>query len=102
MQVTIEPKLNNIAPPSINDGGQASLRLVNPAPKQPTLESQIDLILGNTEYLLPILKAVRQIFNDLVRLLDCLRLMEQAFTKSRKRSPSSTYSGGYALASRLH
>ncbi|MCM3904158.1 MAG: hypothetical protein ND866_20840 [Pyrinomonadaceae bacterium] len=76
MQVTVEPKLNDIAPPSINDGGQAGLRLVNPAPKQPTLESQIDLILGNTDYLLPILKAVRQIFNDLVRLLDCLRLME--------------------------
>lgn len=76
MQVTIEPKLNDIAPPSINDGSQGGLRLVNPAPKQPTLESQIDLILGNTDYLLPILKAVRQIFNDLVRLLDCLRLME--------------------------
>lgn len=76
MQVTIEPNLNNIAPPSIHDSGQTGLRLVNPVPKPPTLESQIDLILGNTEYLLPILKAVRQIFNDLVRLLDCLRLME--------------------------
>jgi hypothetical protein len=73
--VTVEPNLNDIAPPSIHDGGQAGLRPVNPLPKQPTLESQIDLILGNTEYL-PILQAVRRIFNDLVRLLDCLRLME--------------------------
>jgi hypothetical protein len=67
--------LNEIAPPSICDGGQAGLRLVTSLPRQPTLESQIDLILGNTEYL-PILQAVRRIFNDLVRLLDCLRLME--------------------------
>lgn len=74
MQVT-EPNLNGIAPPSIQDGGQAGLRGLVPPPKQPTLESQIELILGNTEYL-PILKAVRRIFNDLVRLLDCLRLME--------------------------
>jgi len=76
VQVTIEPNLNDIAPPSIHDGGQVGLRLVNPAPKTPTLESQIDLILGNTNYEPPILQAVRQIFNDLVRLLDCLRLME--------------------------
>lgn len=75
MQVKIGPDSNNIVPPSIQDGGQAGLRLVNPLPKQPTLESQIDLILGNTQYL-PILQAVRRIFNDLVRLLDCLRLME--------------------------
>lgn len=75
MQVTVEPNSNDIAPPSIHDGGQAGLSLVTLLPKQPTLESQIDLILGNTEYL-PILQAVRRIFNDLVRLLDCLRLME--------------------------
>lgn len=48
---------------------------MTPHPKKPTLESQIDFILGNTEYL-PILQAVRRIFNDLVRLGDCLRLME--------------------------
>ena len=75
MQATVKPNLDGIAPPSIHDGGQAGLSPVTPQPRQPTLESQIDLILGNTEYL-PILKAVRQIFNDLVRLLDCLRLME--------------------------
>ncbi len=75
MQFTVEPNSNDIAPPSIHDGGQAGLRLVNPLPKQPTLESQIDLILGNTQYL-PILQTVRRIFNDLVRLLDALRLME--------------------------
>lgn len=75
MQVPVEPDLNAIAPTTIHDSAQAGLRLVTPLPKQPTLESQIDLILGNTEYL-PVLQAVRRIFNDLVRLLDCLRLME--------------------------
>ena len=75
MQGTIDPNLNDLSPPSIHDGAQSGLRLVIPLPRQPTLESQIDLILGNTEYM-PILKAVRRIFNDLVRLLDCLRLME--------------------------
>lgn len=75
MQVTVKPDLNDIAPPSIHDGGQAGLSPVTPSRQQPTLESQIDLILGNTEYL-PILQAVRRIFNDLVRLGDCLRLME--------------------------
>jgi hypothetical protein len=73
--VKLEPNSNDVVPPSFLDDGPAGLRLVNP-PKQPTLEAQIDLILGNTEYLLPILKAVRRIFNDLVRLLDCLRLIE--------------------------
>lgn len=75
MHVTSEPNLNDLAPPSIREGGQAGPSSVTPPSKQPTLESQIDLILGNTEYL-PILQAVRRIFNDLVRLLDCLRLME--------------------------
>jgi len=75
VQVTVDPNLNDIASPSIHDGGQAGSRPANPLPTQPTLESQIDLILGNTEYL-PILQAVRRIFNDLVRLLDCLQLME--------------------------
>lgn len=74
MQVTLKPNLNDIAPPSNRDGGESGLSPV-PHPKQPSLESQIDLILGNTEYL-PILQAVRRIFNDLVRLGDCLRLME--------------------------
>ena len=76
MQFTVEPILNDIAPASIQDGDQAGASLGLAAPrKHPTLESQIDLILGNTEYL-PILQAVRRIFNDLVRLGDCLRLME--------------------------
>ncbi|MCM3869778.1 MAG: hypothetical protein ND895_03625 [Pyrinomonadaceae bacterium] len=74
MQVTVKPELNDIAPPSIQEGAQTSLSQSNLL-KHPTLESQIDLILGNTECL-PILKAVRRIFNDLVRLGDCLRMME--------------------------
>ena len=75
MQVTLKPNLNDIAAPPTQHGGQAGLIPVTPPRKQPTLESQIDLILGNTEYL-PILQAVRRIFNDLVRLGDSLRLME--------------------------
>jgi hypothetical protein len=75
VQLRVEPNSSGVTPSSIPDGGQASFRLVTPQLKPPTLESQIELILGNTEYL-PILQAVRRIFNDLVRLLDCLRLME--------------------------
>lgn len=75
MQVPVEPNLNAIALTTIQNSAQAGLHLVTPLPKQPTLESQIDLILGNTKYL-PVLQSVRRIFNDLVRLLDCLRLME--------------------------
>jgi hypothetical protein len=75
VQLRVEPNSNGLSPSSIPDGSQAGLRLVAPLSKPPTLESQIDLILGNTDYL-PILQAVRRIFNDLVRMLDCLRLME--------------------------
>lgn len=76
MPLTVEPNSNDIALPPTHDDGQAGLRLVVALPNQTTLESQIDLILSNTEGGLPILQAVRRIFNDLVRLLDCLRLME--------------------------
>jgi hypothetical protein len=74
VQVKLKPDSSDIAGPSIR-GGSGGLSLGTLTRTHPTLESQIDLILGNTEYL-PILEAVRRIFNDLVRLGDCLRLME--------------------------
>jgi hypothetical protein len=59
------------------------LRLVDCLPGQLTLASQIDSMLrenGNE----PVLIAVRRIFNDLVRFIDCLHLMESNLHQSRE------------------
>lgn len=74
MQIKVEPNSNDGEPP-IPGCGQAGLTSGIPKPSHPTLEFQIDSILASTDYA-PNLQAVRRIFNDLVRLLDCLRLME--------------------------
>lgn len=83
LPLTATPDLGDNRPPTIPKSAQQALSLVTSPPSHPTLESQIDLLLSNTQYL-PVLQAVRRIFNDLVRLLECLRLMEDNLHQVRE------------------
>jgi hypothetical protein len=58
------------------------LRLVDRS-TQPNLASQIDLMLSESDDK-PVLVAIRRIFLDLVRLLDCLHLMEPTLHQVRE------------------
>ena len=70
---------SDISPDSV----PTTLRLVDCLPGEPTLASQIDSMLSESGDQ-PVLIAVRRIFNDLVRFIDCLHLVEPNLHQSKE------------------
>ncbi len=74
MLSTTEADLSNIVAPLARHKTQSSLSLVGPVPEIASFEPQIDSIVTDISPLL-LQQTVRRVFDDLIRLLDCLRMI---------------------------
>ena len=74
MHSTTEANLSKIVAPLTYHKTQSSLSLVGHAAEIASFEAQIDSIVNDISPL-PLQQTVRRVFDDLIRLLDCLRMI---------------------------
>ena len=74
MHSTTEVDLSKIVAPSTYRKTQSGLSLVGAVPEIASFEPQIDSIVNDISPL-PLQQTVRRVFDDLIRLLDCLRMI---------------------------